>query len=277
MTAIRASAPRAVTPPTRAGLRGRLSGAANPAGSRARAISAARFCGVGVVSSQRQAGADHIGADQRQQPGGDRPGRPRRWPGASGRPPAGPGTLSSQPAAVLASAAGLPSLLPGGTGLGLQPVQHDADPAAPVLLAGRPATTTAPRPAARPDRRAPAGSAARRPGPGAAGTAAAARQPGRPAARCRAGAVPRPSAGPVRRSPLARPEQHIQRLGPVARSGRLRWRWPAARRAADGRPARRRSRPPAAATSTARWWTGGRDPGPTARRCYLELSRQPWL
>ena len=136
MTATRCRAVRVVDSPT--GLASqRAARPVSPAGSRVRAISAASRFGVAVVSSQPMPGritsaqisdSSPVATTRPSQAvAGDLGGRP---------PPDREGPPVSPP--VLASAAGLPSLLPGGTGLSLEPVQHDPDPAAPVLLASLP-------------------------------------------------------------------------------------------------------------------------------------------
>ena len=187
MTATRCNASRVVASPT--GLASqRAARPVSPAGSRVRAISAASRLGVAVVSSQLDARADHIGADQRQQPGGDDPAVPGGGRGHRSRPPPDRERSPVRPA-VLASAAGPPSLLPGLTWLGLEPVQHDADPAAPVLLTS---------PAGHGERRRgqqPVQIGARQPGPRPGVQVRARREP--PPQRVSLG-VRRPAAGPGR-------------------------------------------------------------------------------
>ena len=113
-----------ITAGGQAGQPGRVAGAGHLGG---------QPLGRGRGQQPADARADHIGADQRQQPGSDDPAVPGGGRGHRSRPPPHRERSPVSPA-IFAGAAGLPSLLPGRTWLGLEPAQHDADPAAPVLL-----------------------------------------------------------------------------------------------------------------------------------------------
>ena len=110
---------------------------------RAQVGEAGRVAGAGHLDSQSfgggraeqpgQVGADHVGADERQQARAEHhrvePAVPNRGglaPSDRKRPPVDP--------AVAGGAAGQPSLLPALTGLCLKPVQDDTNAAAAVLL-----------------------------------------------------------------------------------------------------------------------------------------------
>ena len=91
--------------------------------------------GGGRGQQPRHARADHVGADQRQQPGAEHHRVEPAIPAGGGLAPA------DRPAAPVGSAvgfgaAGQPALLPGLAGLGRQPVQHDAHAASAVVLTG---------------------------------------------------------------------------------------------------------------------------------------------
>ena len=113
----------------------------------ASAANAARVAGAGHLGGQpascrgetqqpAQAGPDHIGADQHQQP---RAQMRQLRPGGRPRPPAGQPTRRDHvpPVGLVFRAAGLPPLLPAVTGVGLQPGQHGQHPQPAGLLAGR--------------------------------------------------------------------------------------------------------------------------------------------
>ena len=135
MNAIRASAPRAVTPPTTAAwlaaVQGSEPGGVTHAGHLGGQV--LRRCGG---QQPGQAGADDIAADQLQQARAER----HMGGGVGRRDPAGclqPRHGSAPPAEVCPAAgvgaAGVPAFLPGPPGLRLQPLQ-DPDQAEPALM-----------------------------------------------------------------------------------------------------------------------------------------------
>ena len=220
-----------ITAGGQAGQPGRVAGAGHLGG---------QPLGRGRGQQPADARADHIGADQRQQPGSDDPAVPGGGRGHRSRPPPDRERSPVSPA-ILAGAAGLPSLLPGRTWLGLEPAQHDADPAAPVLLTSPAGHARYGAAASSPSRSARASRVrgqASRSGRGgnrrrsASAWASGGPLPGRGGAAAVSGPGPALTTGPARTAHSATRPGSPQR--PAAMG------WPAARRAADGRPARRR-------------------------------------
>ena len=239
-----------------------------PAASGCVEDSAASRCRAG--SHRRRSATSSPVADER------RPSR--RWP-RTRRPPAtaaGRSRQSARPSWPAPLACHRSCQVRTGLSLASQS-STVADPAAPVLLASLPGDGERRR-GQQPGhvRAASAGSAARRPGPGAAGTAAPARQSARPPARRR-----RPGRCPGRQTARRAahrwpgPNSTFSDSGPVARSGRPRWRvlLPGAplvegQHAGDHVLRQRRQ-------VQLRWWTGGRGPVPTARRSAASADHGP--